>query len=671
MTSVPQSKQNQWKARSQSISSSFQSAVGSWKFSALAAEAAELIRKDLERESILDHENEVRDEEEEEETINDSAVNDDLEPSSSYLDSEHALTAGAYHPPSLVSGGPRALFIPTGSLPALSSALTASEQEDITNEERVLLRDNNIIPGKRPAEEEGAAGKALSLFTRPLDYLKKGVAPAVHEEHAGRITERSRLLGTSEQQQYTKDSPEHISRKWEEAVSAGLIQTTWQRETKVIVKYSRSLIATFVLQYSLTAASILVVGHLGKNELGAASLAITVTNVTGYAIYQGLSTSLDTLCAQAYGSGKRTLVGLQLQRMLLFLWALTIPIAVVWLCGTFILQAIIPDKEVARLAGYYLKVVLAGAPGYAAFEAGKRFMQAQGLFSATFYVLLIGAPLNILLSWLLVWELGLGFVGSPIAVAVTQCLLPIGLFLYVRFVRGMECWGGWDRRAWQNWRPMIKLAIPGLAMVLAEFLAFGLLTLSSSWISATHLAAQSILNTVVTITWQIPFPISVVVSTRIANLIGAALPDAAKVTRRVALSAALLVGGLNSILLGTLSHYIPWLFTADPDVALLVTKVLPVCAAYQIFDALTASCNGILRGLGKQKIGGWVCLFCYYVIGIPISFGTGFGLHWFLYGFWAGPAIALALVAALEGIFLFRTDWDVAVSEAQNRNELD
>lgn len=126
-------------------------------------------------------------------------------------------------------------------------------------------------------------------------------------------------------------------------------------------------------------------------------------NITGYAVYQGLATSLDTLCAQAYGSGKKTLVGLQLQRMVYFLWIVTIPISIVWISGTWILEAVVPEKETAVLAGLYLKILVAGAPGYAAFESGKRFLQAQGLFSATLYVLLICAPLNAFLNWLFVW----------------------------------------------------------------------------------------------------------------------------------------------------------------------------------------------------------------------------------------------------------------------------
>jgi Na+-driven multidrug efflux pump len=81
--------------------------------------------------------------------------------------------------------------------------------------------------------------------------------------------------------------------------------------------------------------------------------------------------------------------------------------------------------------------------------------------------------------------------------------------------------------------PMIKLALPGLLMVEAEFLAFEILTLASSYFSTTHLAAQSILSTITALTFQIPFPISIAASTRVANLIGATLTDAAKTSAKV------------------------------------------------------------------------------------------------------------------------------------------
>lgn len=80
---------------------------------------------------------------------------------------------------------------------------------------------------------------------------------------------------------------------------------------------------------------------------------------------------------------------------------------------------------------------------------------------------------------------------------------------------------------------MIKLALPGLVMVEAEYLAFEILTLAASYLSTTHLAAQSILSTLTALTFQIPFSISIASSTRVANLIGATLSESAKISARV------------------------------------------------------------------------------------------------------------------------------------------
>lgn len=148
-------------------------------------------------------------------------------------------------------------------------------------------------------------------------------------------------------------------------------------------------------------------------------------NITGYAVYQGLATSLDTLAAQAYGSGRKKLVGLQLQRMIYFLWAITIPVGTIWACSTMFLEAIVPDRETARLAGMYLRILTLGAPGYAAFESGKRFVQAQGLFSATLYCLLVCAPLNAIMNYGFVWvTLSTDFFPAVAKLELTfQCLV--------------------------------------------------------------------------------------------------------------------------------------------------------------------------------------------------------------------------------------------------------
>jgi len=137
--------------------------------------------------------------------------------------------------------------------------------------------------------------------------------------------------------------------------------------------------------------------------------------------------------------------------MTYLLWILIIPIATIWLFSESILVSLVPDAPTARLAAQYLRILVLGTPGVAALESGKRFVQAQGLFHATTYVLAVGAPVSFFLNWFFVWKLEFGINGAAAAMAVTQNLLPLLLVLYVRFVEGSQCWNGLSRKALSNW----------------------------------------------------------------------------------------------------------------------------------------------------------------------------------------------------------------------------
>lgn len=329
---------------------------------------------------------------------------------SSSFPRDHSL-AGSYRRPSFFTVGSRGTVVPHV---LDQDTLTEWERNRALEEERELLADNHVIPRTshspiRQAPHRKCSGllsrslKADGAITSQTGDDEALTEPVPSWQDGRTLTETTPLLPSTGWPGEPDNDADAIDKTWEEAVIAGLIRTTWQRETKVLGKYSAPLMITFLLQYSLTVASIFTIGHRGKVELGAVSLASMTANITRYAIYMGLATSLDTLCAQAFGSGRKDLVGLQMQRMVYFLWVITIPIGFLWYFADRILMRIVPEKDVANLAGQYLKVVLLGAPGYACFESGKRYAQAQGLFSAGLWVLIICAPLNALMNWMFVW----------------------------------------------------------------------------------------------------------------------------------------------------------------------------------------------------------------------------------------------------------------------------
>ncbi|KAH7118622.1 putative MATE efflux family protein subfamily [Dactylonectria estremocensis] len=443
---------------------------------------------------------------------------------------------------------------------------------------------------------------------------------------------------------------------------------TWKGETGTLIASAAPLVVTFLLQYLIDISSIVAVGRLGKVELGAVSLANMSASISCFAIFQGLVTSLDTLCSQAYGSGNKHLVGLYCQRMTLFLFCLSIPIAALWLCSEPIIARLVSDAEIARLASSYLRVLIFALPGYALLETGKRFLQAQGLFAATTYVLLIGAPVNATLQWLLVWKLDWGFIGAPIAVAITRTLLPVLLILYAKLVRGSQCWGGFSTRAFANWWVMIRLAVPGMIMVEAEWLAFEINTIISSRFGTEYLAAQSILFALTTISYQIPFPVSIAASTRVATLIGAGSVSDAKVAAKVAVIASCLCTSANFLVYIAFRHQLPLIFTRDPDVAAIATLVLPIVGVLTFFDGIAVAAHGLLRGIGKQAIGGPANLIAYYLVSLPLALYLSLDLDWKVLGLWMGSTVGLAVVAIIEYTFLLVTDWRKAVMEAAARS---
>jgi len=541
-----------------------------------------------------------------------------------------------------------------------------TEVEESLQAEVDLLRDNDIIPPKHPySQRRNFFWRVYRRFFSTRVKDQEEPIPIFHEP----ATETTPLLpGIAEADEPLPTPPrEEIYEVFEEAVAAHIIKTTWQREAKTLIQYAVPLIVAFLLHYSVTIGSVLTVGRLGMVELAAVNLATMTASITCYVPVQGLSTCLDTLCAQAYGSGHKHLVGLQAQRMTWLLWILMIPIAVLWWFSEPILSSLVPDKETASLAALFLRILILGMPGVAALESGKRFVQSQGLFNATTYALMIGAPLSFLQNYLFVFKFGWSFAGAALAMAITQNLLPLLLVLYVRFVNGMECWNGLTRKAFSNWGPMIRLALPGMIMIEAQFSVLEILTIAAGQFGTAQLAAQSILVTVTSTSFNIPFPLAIATSTRVANLIGAHLSDAARVTAKVAIVAGFVVGAFNLTLFTTLNETIPRIFTDDDEVVGIAKQVILVCALMQIFDALAAVSHGILRGVGRQAIGGYANLFSYYVIALPISLSTAFALDWKLSGLWAGLTAGLAVVSALELVYLYHADWESAVAQAEAR----
>lgn len=453
---------------------------------------------------------------------------------------------------------------------------------------------------------------------------------------------------------------------------AGL-RTTYNIELTMLFRYSLPLIITFVLEHFFSIVCLLVVGHLGKNELAAVSLGSMCSTIT-FAIFEGIATALDTLCPQAYGAGNYEMVSTHVQRCLVFSFIIYIPCAFVWWYSNLWLGIIIDSKQVLDLTVTFLRILTFGAPGYIFFENAKRFLQAQGIFEAGTGVLFISAPINIFLSYFLVWNknYGIGYIGAPIATVINFWLMAVLLIAYVMFIDGDKCWYGFSKRQdlFQQWAKLSHLAIPGIVMLESEYMAYEIMTVFASYFGTTALAAQSAVASIASLTYMVPFAVSIASSTRIANFIGGGNVHSAQVATKTGLLTGVFVSFLNCIILFTGKSYISKLFSQDPEVIQLIVDLFnPLVSIIQIFDGIASVASGILRAQGLQKIGGVINFLSYYAFAIPLALVLSKFTSLELLGLWIGVGSGMILIGLSETCVILTSDWDSIILKAGIFNE--
>ncbi|KAH9477940.1 putative transporter C4B3.13 [Psilocybe cubensis] len=448
----------------------------------------------------------------------------------------------------------------------------------------------------------------------------------------------------------------------------------WE-ELWILLKYATPVFGTHVLEYSLVIVSVVSIGHISTTALAAISLGSMTASVSGFSILQGFASALDTLLPAAWTSDSPQLVGLWAQRMTVVMFSTLIPMFLIWFNAESILLLLKQDPEVASLAAVYLRWISLGLPG---------------LFTVPTRIVLIAAPVNALLNWLLVWgppPFRLGFIGAPIASALSFNLISLLSLLYAILYTPLSptittrngetisvktAWHPLSARMFSGLGVLWSLGLSGVGQTASEWWAWELVALAASLLGPVALATQSVLLVSSSTTFQAPFAVSVATAVRIGNLLGECKAKRAGVAAKTAMVMALLIGVFmrytsQARLSPTPTEVNANITTLTTEVVQLTADIIPLLSLFQVFDGTSAIGSGVLRARGKQFLGALLNLSAYYVFGIPLGIYLTFWHDMGLHGLWIGLTFSLVYCALCETYIVLRTDWDREVGRAQRR----
>jgi len=442
-----------------------------------------------------------------------------------------------------------------------------------------------------------------------------------------------------------------------------------RREISSLMRLAVPVVGTQVLAMTMGVVDTIMLGSVGPHALAAAGLGATCIWGT-LILADGLVRGIDPIVAQAHGARDGERAALALQRGVVIAVCVSFPLAVLWLFTEDFLIATGQDAELAVLAQAYVAVQIPSIVCHTVYMALRGYLQGRGIMNPALWVMVFANAVHIFGNWVLIFgHLGapaLGVVGAGIATSLTRALALAALVWMTLGLRLHEgAWRPWSREALSpaGLRRVFALGLPVGLQVGFEVWAFQIATLMAGRLGVNELAGHQIVLNMASLTFMVPLGIAIGASTRVGNLIGAGLSE--QVQRAAWVAFGLGAGAMalfGAVMIG-LRDQLPRLYTGDPQVIAVCAFLLPIAAAFQVFDGTQVVGCGILRGMGRTRAPALVTLVGYYAIALPFAWWLGLERGLGLAGIWWGLCLGLVVVASALLVWVRRSGSGERVSD--------
>ena len=400
------------------------------------------------------------------------------------------------------------------------------------------------------------------------------------------------------------------------------------------------------------AVDTMMVGRISVEALAAAAIANAW--IHGLLLMaQGVVWGIDPLVSQAHGARRPDLAAEAMQRGVLLGIAVSVPVGAALLWTEEVLLVLGQAPELAREAERYALVQIPSVPFFLVFMAVRQWLQGREIVRPGMWIMLVANVFNAGANYVLIFGAvgipALGLVGAGIASGLTRMFVMLALVAWVMAFRLHE--GAWSRPGRHLFdraelARILKVGIAVSIQLALEIWAFGGSTLLAGLLDPVSLAAHTIALNLAAMSFMMPLGISQAAVTRVGNLLGAGDREGAQRAAAVAMAFGGGVMAVAAIVFVVGRSLLPRIYTGEVDAIVAAAAVLPIAAAFQVFDGVQVVGCGVLRGMGHTRPAAIFNFIGYWVVGLPLGAALALRLGFGLPGIWWGLATGLLLVAS-------------------------
>ncbi|KAG8478544.1 hypothetical protein CXB51_028300 [Gossypium anomalum] len=419
--------------------------------------------------------------------------------------------------------------------------------------------------------------------------------------------------------------------------------------------------------YSMLVITQAFAGHLGDLELAAISIANNVIVGFDFGLLLGMASALETLCGQAFGAKKYYMLGVYMQRSWIVLFLCCILLLPLYLFASPVLKLLGQPQDVAELSGIVSMWMIPLHFSFAFQFPLQRFLQSQLKNMVIAWVSLVALLVHIFVSWVFVYRLQLGVVGTAVTLNFSWWILVLGLFAYTVGGGCPLTWTGFTIEAFSGLWEFIKLSAASGVMLCLENWYYRILILMTGNLQNAEIAVDALSICMSINGWEmmIPFAFFAGIGVRVANELGAGNGKGAKFATIVSVVTSVIIGIFFWLLIMIFHDKFALIFSTSQPVLEAVSKLSLLLAFTILLNSVQPILSGVAVGSGWQSYVAYINLGCYYLIGVPLGFLMGWVFHLGVMGIWAGMIFGGTAVQTAILVFItIRCDWDKEAEKA-------
>ncbi len=427
-------------------------------------------------------------------------------------------------------------------------------------------------------------------------------------------------------------------------------------ESKYFFKIGFPMLGSQLSYMIMFTTDTIVAGRAGAEELAGVVIANAFLNPV-YMFMAGIIFSVIPIVAHLNGAQRYREIGVKIREIFWLALFLGFLLLIFGFFGSNLLSFFPIEEEIISISIAYLKAVSVGMFFYLMFRLLSSYSEGLTLTLPVFYVVFIGALLNIPLDVIFVYGYfglpAMGGVGCGYATSIISVLMFISIACVVLLskpyqkVRLLEKFTGPSK---ETSLEVLKLGVPIGFGIFAEMSMFAGAAIILGTLGEIVVSGHAVALNIASIVFMIPLAIGLAASTRVGNLLGEERFVDARYSSFVSVGLCFFGALLNMTFLILLGDSFISLYTTDALVFGVASQLLIYAAIFQIPDGIGMGSLGALRGYKDTFMTMVFLVIAYWIFAIPFGyFLTYYGINEPMGagGMWISMIVGLVIFALL------------------------